>query len=416
MSSGREHNLSGLMAGAILCMCCALALYPFEAASAPGNQPSDIVGTPMLGWNDPPAETCKTDLTSQLQTLNVPGLAAAVIKNGRVVCTAVAGMADIEQKKRVTPDTLFLIASVSKTITATALMQLYDERKFQLDDDINKYLPFRVRIPASPGSPITFRQLLNHTSSIKDNTTYINCPGTCAYGSTLTSTVTRGADSPISLADLTREYLTPGGAYYDQTKNFEPGPPGTKSEYSNMGIVLAGYLVEVISGMSFDQYCRDNIFLPLGMRKTSWRLAGIDQSILAVPYDKTSSGYVPYGQYGEPDYPDGMLRTSANELAYFIIAYMQGGRYRGQRILKSRTVREMLKAQTSLDSSQGLAWSSQSIDGRTVWGHDGDDNGAGTKMWLDPANKVGVILMTNGIWKDDDNALLTALFRESARY
>src|SRR5882757_4663011 len=247
MGTGREHALSGTMAGAILCVCCALAIYPFGAASAPNSEPSDIVGTPMGGWNEPPPETCKTDLASRLQTLDVPGLAAAVIKNGRVVCNAVAGMADIEQKRRVTPDTLFLIASVSKTITATALMQLYDERKFQLDDDINKYLPFRVRIPASPASPITFRQLLNHTASIKDNTTYINCPGTCPYGSSLSPFVTKGADSPISLADLTRGYLMPGGAYYDQAKNFAAGPPGTVSDYSNMGFVLAGYLVELIS-------------------------------------------------------------------------------------------------------------------------------------------------------------------------
>src|SRR5262249_34119564 len=161
----------------------------------------------------------------------------------------------------------------------------------------------------------------------KDNTTYINCPGTCPYGSTISPFVTMGADSPISLADLTEGYLTPGGAYYDQMKNFEPKAPGAKSEYSNMGIVLAGYLVEVISGIPFDQYCKENIFAPLGMAKTSWRLADIDRSLLAEPYDKSSAGYVPYGQYGEPDYPDGMLRTSVLELGRFIIAYMQGGRY-----------------------------------------------------------------------------------------
>jgi CubicO group peptidase (beta-lactamase class C family) len=412
MRTGREHGLFRMRAGAISSICCALVLYPLGAAGAPNNQPAAAT---LAGSNAVP-ETCTTDLAPQLRTLDVPGLAAAIVKNGRVVCTAAAGMADIEENRRVTPETLFLIASVSKTITATALMQLYDARKFQLDDDINRYLPFRIRIPASPASPITFRQLLNHTASIKDNTAYINCPGTCAYGSTLSSLVTRGADSPIPLAHLTREYLIPGGAYYDQAKNFVAARPGTVSDYSNMGIVLAGYLVEVISGMPFDQYCRENIFLPLGMRKTAWRLSEIDRSILAVPYDKSSSGYVPYGQYGEPDYPDGMLRTSVNELAYFLIAYMQGGRYLGQRILKSRTVREMLKSQTPLDSSQGFAWFSQSINGRTIWGHDGDDNGAGTKMWLDPDRKEGVILMTNGIWKDDDNALLTSLFREAAKY
>jgi len=111
-----------------------------------------------------------------------------------------------------------------------------------------------------------------------------------------------------------------------------------------------------------------------------------------------------------------MLRTSVVELARFIIAYIQGGRYRGQRILKARTVKEMLRTQTSLDSSQGLVWNKQAINGRTVWGHDGDDNGAGTKMWLDPDRGTGVIIMTNGIWKDDDNGLLAALFREADGY
>src|SRR5439155_7737531 len=147
-----------------------------------------------------------------------------------------------------------------------------------------------------------------------------------------------------------------------------------------MGAVLAGYLVEVISGVPFDQFCKDHIFTPLGMHKTSWRLAGIDQSVLAMPYNKSLFGYVPYGQYGEPDYPDGMLRTSINELAQFLISYMQGGRNNGRQILKSTTVEEMLKSQTSLDPSQGLVWSNESIEGRAVWGHDGADNGAGAKM------------------------------------
>jgi CubicO group peptidase (beta-lactamase class C family) len=124
---------------------------------------------------------------------------------------------------------------------------------------------------------------------------------------------------------------------------------------------------------------------------------------------------MPYGQYGEPDYPDGMLRTSVAELARFLIAYMQGGRYDGQRILKSTTVQEMLRVHTSRDPSQGLVWIKRSIGGRTVWGHDGADNGAGAEMWFDPAKNEGVILMTNGIWHDA-GALLTSLFQEADGY
>ena len=396
-------------------LCCALAACPGTAARAQQDPPADSATAPADTQDVTSIDTCRTDLTRRLRTMDVPGLAAAIVKNGRIVCTAVAGMANIEQQRPVTPDTLFLIASVSKTITATALMQLYDEGKFQLSDDINNYLPFRVRIPVAPNAPITFRQLLTHTSSIRDNAAFINCPGSCAYGSPFTSLVTRGADSPISLVDLTRGYLTPGGAYYNPTANFESRPPGTISDYSNMGIALAGYLVEMISGMPFDQYCKENIFAPLGMDKTSWRLAGIDEALLAMPYNKTSSGFVPYGQYGEPDYPDGMLRTSVTELARFLIAYMDDGLYNDQQILKSTTVRDMLRGHSARYPSQGFVWFRRSIGGRTVWGHDGADNGAGAEMWFDPAKDQGVILVTNGVW-NDVSWLLSNLFREADDY
>ena len=415
MKRGQPKSALAIMAVVIAGLCSVLAVCPGTAAPERQDPQVDATPEPADTQDVMSIDTCKTDLTRRLRAVDVPGMAAAIVKNGRIVCTAVAGMANIEQQRPVTPDTLFLIASVSKTITATALMQLYDEGKFQLGDDINRYLPFRVRIPVAPNAPITFQQLLTHTASIKDNTTYINCPGSCAYGSSFVSLVTRGADSPISLADLARGYLTPGGAYYNQTANFESRPPGTISDYSNMGIALAGYLVELISGTPFDQYCKDNIFAPLGMDKTSWRLTGIDESLLAMPYNKTSSGFVPYGQYGEPDYPDGMLRTSVTELARFLIAYMDDGRYNDQQILKSTTVKDMLKVHSSRNPSQGFVWFKRSINGRTVWGHDGSDNGAGAEMWFDPAKDQGVILVTNGVWNDVSH-LLSSFFREADHY
>jgi len=407
-----------MMVVTIACLGCGsplnLGSFRHDEARAQENRPIIMAQASSDARQRVP--TCRTSLSEELEDLDVPGLAAAIIKNGRVVCASAAGMANIERKVPVTTDTLFMIASVSKTVTATALMQLYEQGKFKLDDDINRYLPFKVSIPKAPNAHITFRQLLTHTSSISDNATYINCPTSCSYGSSLSLFVTKGADSPISLADLMKGYLTPGGAYYDPAENFDSHEPGTNSEYSNMGIVLAGYLVEVISGVPFDQYCKDNIFTPLGMTKTSWRLAGIDESILAMPYDKDDSGFKPYGQYGEPDYPDGMLRTSVNELARFLIAYMQGGGFEGRQILKPTTVQEMLRSQTSLDPSQGFAWYRAARSGGwRVWGHDGADNGAGARMWFDPERKVGVILVTNGIW-DSAGSLLANLFRESERY
>jgi CubicO group peptidase (beta-lactamase class C family) len=291
---------------------------------------------------------------------------------------------------------------VSKVFTATALLSLFDQEKFSLDDDVNRVMPFPIHVPAAPSAPITYRQLLTHTASIKDNTKYINCPLDCPYGSKLGAYVTRGADSPIKLADLVRGYLTPGGAYYDPVANFEAGPPGTINDYSNMGITLAGLLVEVLGGTSLEAYSREHLFLPLGMTTTSWRLAEIDPARLAVPYDfAKTTGFVPYGQFGEPDFPDGMLRTSVIEIARFVSMVMNDGELGGQRVLRASTVQAMLAPQTPLDPDQGLAWQYQTFGDapeRRVVGHDGADNGAGAYMFFDPAAKKGVILMTNGIW------------------
>lgn len=341
---------------------------------------------------------CKTDLSDQLDRLNVPGVAASVIKDGRIVCTATAGMANIEHNIAVTPDTLFLVASVSKTVTVTALMQLFEQRKFELDDDINEYLPFKVHVPDADGAAITFRQLLTHTASIKD--------------AELSQYVTKGADSPIPLADFVKGYFTPGGDCYDEDDNFQSGPPGTVSDYSNMGTVLAGYLVEAISGVPFDKYSREHIFTPLGMVRTSWRLADIDQSKLAMPYEDTPYGFVPLGQYGEANYPDGMLRTSVIELSNFLIAYTQEGMFEEKSILHADTVHTILSNQSSLDKTQGLVWFTDTVGDRLVWGHDGSDDGASAQMWFDPATKEGVIFMANGGWEDEDN-IIQSLFEEA---
>jgi CubicO group peptidase (beta-lactamase class C family) len=217
------------------------------------------------------------------------------------------------------------------------------------------------------------------------------------------------------LRDFAEGYLNKNGAYYDARKNFLSKAPGIKYKYSNMGITLIGYLVEVLSGMPFDKYCQAHIFEPLDMHESSWRLAGIDRQILAVPYDKNESGFVPYGHYGEPDYPDGMFRTSVVELAKFLAAYMRGGEYHGQRILQSQTVAKMLKSQTSVSAHQGLAWYRNSIDGRKLWGHEGSDNGACAAMWLAPKNNTGVIIMANGVCEKEE-ALVARLFAEAEDY
>ena len=229
---------------------------------------------------------------------HVPGLGTAAIHQGEIVWARGFGRANIATGLLATADTPFMLASVSKTVMAVALMQVWEQGKFGLDDDVNILLPFPVRNPNFRDDPITPRQLLTHTPSFRDN-----------WG-TLTPLYVHG-DSPISLETVCHDYFAPGARYYERKKNFHTYGPGTRYSYCNIGATLAGYLVEAITGKPFDQWCIHNIFKPLGMDNTSWHLAGLDPNEVTMPYRYKPSGYYPYGHHGYPDYPDGQFRTSA---------------------------------------------------------------------------------------------------------
>ena len=317
------------------------------------------------------------DLSVDREELGVPGLSAAIVKNGRVVATPVAGTADTGRGVPVTPETVFTWASVSKTVTATALMQLFDRRLFTLDDDIGPYLGLHVRVPACPRMPITFRHLLTHTSGIRDSKIY---PSLYVDG-----------DSPVELGEFVIGYLTVSGNYY-RRGNFRKCCPGTIYDYSNVGAGVVGHLVELISQVPFDRRVVEAVFAPLGMTDTSFRLADLDRSNLALP----GGAGIPQGF---PTFPDGTLRSPPRELAKFLVAYMQGGTYRGQKILKRRTVAMMLRNQSRVTSGQGLIWYSKKVAGTRMWGHTGDDPGISSAMFLHTRSAIGVLLVANGEWK-----------------
>ena len=219
---------------------------------------------------------------------HLPGLSATIVRNDTVVWTKSYGYANLSQNLTVKNTTLFFLASVSKTIVATALMQLYEQDYFELNDSINDYLPFNVIHPTFPSTDITFHMLLTHTSSIQDNWAVMPL---------------LVGDPTIPLGDYLEDYLTPGGAYYDPTLNFYPQQPGHIWGYSNIGIALLGYLVENMYGESFPEYCETHIFEPLDMPETAWFLADLNISNIAVPYAWGGGHYVAYPQYGNSFYP-----------------------------------------------------------------------------------------------------------------
>jgi CubicO group peptidase (beta-lactamase class C family) len=327
-------------------------------------------------------------IEQQMRAAKIPGAAVAVVKDGEIVFAEGYGYADPVTMRPVTPDTLFTIASVSKTVTGTALMELYEQGQFDLDEDINRYLPFPVRNPSYPGDMVTFRMLLTHTSSIIDSAVYDSSYTLISGGDY--------EDSPISLENFLVDYFSKDGQYYDAKNNYSKNKPGTTYQYSNIGFGLAAYLVEQISGMPFDVFCKEEIFVPLGMYTTGWFFRDIDKDIMAVPtmYTAWNRAYKRVGFYGYPTYTDGALKTSVNEYARFLSLFLPKIGETGQtNILQPETVAEMLKIQfDDKDTQIGLVWH---LTGNT-YQHSGGDPGISTITAFNPKKNLGIIVFTNG--------------------
>jgi CubicO group peptidase (beta-lactamase class C family) len=387
----------------------------------------------LLGGASPRAAAQEDDLDefieAERRSLRVPGLAACIVKTGRVAWSRGYGWADIAKRVPMDPDrTVQNIGSISKTVVATAVMQLWERGEFRLDDDVNDRLPFAVRSPAHPGTPLTYRLLLTHRSGIADGPAYRS---SYACG-----------DPGLPLGDWLRAYLEPGGRSYDEEANFHPWRPGERSAYANVGFGLLGYLVERVSGVPLPRYTREKIFEPLGMERTGWLLSEVDLAAHAVPYapaadgeppseeleayrkfgllaggvqrDPVSGDHRPLCFYSFPNYPDGSLRTGVNQLARFLLAYVGDGACGEARILAADTVRLMLTPQAASTPQLGLCWATEVRDGRRHWGHNGSDPGVRTTMSFRPCDGVGAIVFVNraGV---DLSGINERLFREATR-
>jgi CubicO group peptidase (beta-lactamase class C family) len=359
-----------------------------------------------------PRPARSADLDGEIRDLmrdaRVPGLSACIVTLDGVTWAKGYGHANIAHGRRTTPDTIFMLASISKTVMSVAVMQAVQDGLLDLDADVNDVVPFPVRNPRHPEKPITLRMLLTHTSSIRDD------------WPTIIPFYTHG-DSTIPLGDYLRRYLDPDGDLYRPHASYSAWRPGSRYDYCNIAAALAGFMVEAASGMPFDGWCVDRIFGPLGMDRTSWHLAGLERTDIAMPYHWKDGAFVPYGQYGYPDYPDGELRTSALELAKHLRAFMAFGELDGVRILDGDTVGEMRRAQSpDVAHGQGLIWYRFVLRGMPLMGHNGGDSGVATQMYFRPSDDVGVIVLANGNWYRDGMAwplqrIVVRLFEQADR-
>lgn len=338
-------------------------------------------------------EELDAKLKKEVARKSITSISYCVVKNDKILYSNALGFADKNRNKLATDSTRYLIASVSKTITAVVLMQLAEQNLISLNDDINQYLPFSIRNPSFPNNKITFRMLLSHTSSISDNfqnTLTLDCYGT---------------DCSMTLDQYFKEVFLSTGQYFS-SQNFSNKQPGTTEDYSNLASALIGYLVEKIKQTPFDVYCKNNIFTPLGMTKTEWRLSNTPISELAIPYSPDITNANPH--YTFPDYPNGGLRTNVLDLSKFLRMVIQNGTFAGIQILKQSSMAEMKTLQFG-SSEQCLSFYYNTINGRKVLGHNGGEKGVTTEMYYDPNTNVGVIVFNNNDDADLDT-IVSLLF------
>lgn len=350
----------------------------------------------------------------QMRQGRVPGLTLAIIDGGRLVYTAGYGWADLERRWSMTSQPLLNIASVTKTITGTAVMQLWERGKFGLDDDVRAHVDIEVSNPAYPRTPITIRQLMTHTSSIADGPAY-RASYVCG-------------DASTSLNRWLQDYFHPG-RHDDEGKRFRDWKPGAYYAYSNVAYGVLGRLIETRSGLSYSEYCRRHVFEPLGMRRSRFELAGMDRNEHATPYsyavadqirsvrlvapawqppEQVGEGvWVPHCLYGFVTMADGGARSNATEYSRLLLAYLNDGSGAGeQRLLQRETVHKMLADQrvhvtpAAATVTQGLTWALKSQYGAgDIWGHTGADPGVATLAAIRPRDGRGVVVIGHSSWK-----------------
>ena len=314
------------------------------------------------------------------------GASVAVIQNGQVTYTYCYGLRRIGGEA-VTPDTAFQVGSISKMVSNIGLMQLLEG--VSLDSDLSDLMGFPVRNPAYPNTPVTLRQLMTHTASLRDGGVYQDA----LYGK-----------------GRTLDSLFEKKARYAFYSGYEPG---FHREYSNFGGGLIGSLIEKLSGQTVDDYMRANVFEPLGIT------AAYQPGLLSVPM--ASMYHMPQRRIAKdldaaptpvtsPDwrlhytYTAGRLIISAPDLAKLLIVLCDGGVYQNTRILSEKAVGDITTRQdyigsVACETGNGLFLNiitDNQVQGRTLYGHGGKAYGMLCAAYFDPGDRTGVVMLTNG--------------------
>jgi len=324
-------------------------------------------------------------LPAEMKRADIAGAVIVVVKDGQILFERGYGLADVKAGRPVDPDaTLFRPGSISKLFMWTAVMQLVEAGKLDLDADINRYLDFKV--PPYDGKPMTMRQLMTHSAGFADTSKDLFPPDL------------------KSLKPLSRMAEVPMPA-----RIF---PPGTTPAYSNYGASLAGYIVQRVSGQPFDDYIEQHIFAPLGMTHSTFRqpLPQGWSANMSKGYRTASGRPGPFELVQMP--PAGALSTTGSDLSRFMIAHLQDGEFQGQRILSAVTAQQMHSLQFQPAPplpGMALGFYQERANGHRVIGHAGDTGLFHSDLHLFLDDHVGLYISLNSAGTGGAGVLGTGL-------
>ena len=353
-----------------------------------------------------------------MKEFNAVGISAAVVKDGKIVYNESFGYKNLDEKIPLGNDDVMRIASISKSFTATSLMQFVDKGVISLDDDVSDLIGFKIRNPHHPDVPITLRMVLSHTATIKDPADY--------------STI---------------DHLNPAVSG-DCVDTFFEYKPGEGYNYSNLGLNLAGTILEKVSGVRFDVYVRDNVIRKLGLYG-GHNVDSLDASKFARIYKWCDEKYVEsesaykspadrmadYVQgYSAPVFsPTGGVKISAHDLAKYMMMHMNYGEYNGVRIISEESAKAMQTIVWNNEGSEEDQYAlclndfinyiddeKYNVPGMYPKGHTGVAYGLNSIMIWSPSDGWGIVAMTNGFThvkgkdfrKSIANAIYKAYFKE----